>query len=531
MSVIFSLIICLVPNYALTAAPTATVVSPPLIPEAVSSETRLRAILAGEHRSVANKARDNYRHPLETLLWFGLSEEMTVVEVLPSSGWYAEIIAPFLRQRGQYIGANFPEDSPSEFMRDTAKQFRSKLAAAPDLYGKALVTAWAPPGRAQLATPGVADRVLTFRNVHNWMKAGSVDAVFAAMFQVLKPGGILGIVEHRARNDQPQDPLANNGYVREDYVIQLAQRAGFRFLEASEINANSKDTKDYPDGVWTLPPTYALGEKNKSRYTAIGESDRMTLKFVKPDSATPTVSDLVRYCENNFSTRDQRTRMTIVNRNKEGKEKKGIYRRYTKNLSGQDALRQKMVLFAEYPPDSKGIAFMRWEYAAESEKLPDQWLFLPSLGNVRRISARDLAESFLGSILTLEDIGVRHVGQDTPRLVEIKPEGLSEVAWVEFVPTGESQYSKRLVKYVREGSTWESCVTGQIDYYDKKGLLQKRQELSWQKVQDVMVWKKVTVINTQSLQSSTFEIDDIRIDVAVEDELFTERSLRRGDRL
>lgn len=173
---------------------------------------------------------------------------------------------------------------------------------------------------------------------------------------------------------------------------------------------------------------------------------------------------------------------------------------------------------------------MRWEYAAEAEKMPDQWLYLPSLGSVRRISARDLAESFLGSNLTLEDIGARHIGHDATRLVEIKPEGLSEVAWVEFIPTGESQYSKRMVKYIREGSKWEDCVTGQIDYYDKKGILQKRQELSWQKVQDVLVWKKVTVTNTQLLQSSTFEIDDIRLDVAVDDDMFTERTLRRGDR-
>lgn len=249
-----------------------------------------------------------------------------------------------------------------------------------------------------------------------------------------------------------------------------------------------------------------------------------------PLAAAPPAAELVRLCESRFSARDQRTRMTITNRNKEGKEKKGIYRRYTKNFDGNDQLLQKMILFAEYPPDSKGLAFMRWEYAAAIEKTPDQWLYSPSLGNVRRISVRDLGESFLGSTLTLEDIGVRHPGQDALRLIEIKPEGLSEMAWLEFIPKGESQYSKRLVKYRRDGATWESCVPAQIDYFDKKGLLQKRQELTWQNVDGTPVWKRVTVTNTQTSNSSVFEIDEVRFDVSLSDDLFSERALRRGDR-
>lgn len=247
-------------------------------------------------------------------------------------------------------------------------------------------------------------------------------------------------------------------------------------------------------------------------------------------AAAPAVAELVRLCEEQFSARDQRTRMTITNRNKEGKEKKGIYRRYTKNFNGNDQLLQKMILFAEYPPDSKGLAFMRWEYIAAIEKVPDQWLYSPSLGNVRRISIRDLGESFLGSTLTLEDIGVRHAGQDDVRIVEIKPEGLSEIAVLEFIPKGESQYSKRLVKYRRDGATWESCVPAQIDYFDKRGLMQKRQELTWQIVDGTPVWKRVTVTNTQTSNSSIFEIDEVRFDVNLSDDLFSERALRRGDR-
>ena len=142
------------------------------------------------------------------------------------------------------------------------------------------VTAFEPP--QDLVPPGTADAVLTFRNVHNWMADGTADAVFASVFRALKPGGTLGLEEHRGRVDLPQDPLAKSGYVREDVVIGLVEKAGFRLAARSEANSNPKDTKDYPDGVWTLPPSYRLKDKDRARYAAIGESDRMLLKFVKP---------------------------------------------------------------------------------------------------------------------------------------------------------------------------------------------------------------------------------------------------------
>lgn len=251
--------------------------------ESAPADTReaLAKIIAGEHRSADNKARDGYRHPLDTLLFFGLRNDMTVVEIYPGGGWYTEILAPFLRDKGKYYAAGFDASSKVEFMRRAVESFNKKLALNPELYDKVVVTELAPPQHTMIAPAGTADLVLTFRNVHNWMKAGNADLVFQAMHKALKPGGILGVVEHRANPDAPQDPEANNGYVREDYVIALAEKAGFEFVEKSDINANPKDTKDHPKGVWTLPPTFAMGEQDKDKYLAIGESDRMTLKFRK----------------------------------------------------------------------------------------------------------------------------------------------------------------------------------------------------------------------------------------------------------
>jgi len=150
------------------------------------------------------------------------------------------------------------------------------------LYGKVKITVLAPPDKTAIAPAGSADMVLTFRNIHNWMAAGTADQVFAAMFAALKPGGVLGVVEHRGNPAVPQDPKAKSGYVNQDYAIRLAEKAGFKFVEGSEINANPRDTKDHPKGVWTLPPTFALEDEDRAKYLAIGESDRFTLKFVKP---------------------------------------------------------------------------------------------------------------------------------------------------------------------------------------------------------------------------------------------------------
>jgi predicted methyltransferase len=254
----------------------------PSVFAATDVERKLRAVVAADHRGAADRARDEYRHPVETLLWLGIRDDMTVVEVTPGAGWYTDILAPFLRERGQYYAAGFDPDSRVDFFRNAAERFRQKIASNPELYGDVKITVLAPPEQTRIAPPGSADMVLTFRNVHNWMAAGTTDTVFAAMYEALKPGGILGVVEHRGDPAQAQDPKARSGYVTEEYVIARAQAAGFELVDRAEINANPRDTKDHPEGVWTLPPTLRLGDQDRERYLAIGESDRMTLKFVKP---------------------------------------------------------------------------------------------------------------------------------------------------------------------------------------------------------------------------------------------------------
>lgn len=245
-------------------------------------ESRLEAAIAGDHRAEKNRARDVHRHPLETLMFFGIRPEMTVVEVYPGGGWYTEILAPFLRDRGRLYAASWDKDVIAPRLVEALERYHEKLAARPDVYGGVTVTALSRRKTA-IAPPGSADMVLTFRNIHNWMKTGYERVVFEAMFAALKPGGILGVVEHRGDPQVWQDPQALSGYVNEDYAIQLAQDAGFRLVAKSEINANPKDTKDYPEGVWTLPPSLRLKDVDLEKYLAIGESDRMTLKFVKPE--------------------------------------------------------------------------------------------------------------------------------------------------------------------------------------------------------------------------------------------------------
>jgi predicted methyltransferase len=239
--------------------------------------------LAGDHRSAANRARDVYRHPKETLSFFGLRQDMTVLEIWPGGGgWYTEVLAPVLRDHGHYIAAGLDPKSDSKYSQDNIKAFADKLASRPDVYGKATVTALQYPGAMQPVPDGSVDMVLTFRNLHNWMSRDAAEPMLAAMFRALKPGGLLGMVEHHASDKAPQDPHAKSGYVREDYAIALAKAAGFQLIGKSSINANPKDTKDYPQGVWTLPPTYREGDVNRERYVAIGESDRFTLRFQKP---------------------------------------------------------------------------------------------------------------------------------------------------------------------------------------------------------------------------------------------------------
>jgi predicted methyltransferase len=254
-----------------------------LVRAATESETLLDTMLVADHRSDKNKARDLYRHPKETLLFFGFRADQTVVEMTPGAGWYTEILAPVLRGRGIYYAAvNRVGDKTPEALRDVDRLYRSKLADDPNRYDQVRLSVSTPPDSFSFAPARSADLVLTFRNVHNWARAGTVDAIFKAFFETLKPGGTLGVVEHRAREGTSAEQMIKTGYMTEAFVIEAATKAGFVLVAKSEINANPRDTKDYPDGVWTLPPTLKLGDQDRERYLAIGESDRMTLKFTKP---------------------------------------------------------------------------------------------------------------------------------------------------------------------------------------------------------------------------------------------------------
>ena len=241
----------------------------------------LRITAESSHRSQERRARDVSRHPVATLTFFGIRDDMTVVEISPGGGWYTEILAPFLRDSGKLYAANYDPESDEKYYRTNAKRYLKKLESEPAIYDQVIPTVFDPPAKLDAAQPGSADMVLTFRNLHNWMEEGSEAEALSAMHKVLKSGGVLGIVQHRQSNTVKQDPRAESGYVREDYVIALAEAAGFTLAASSEINANPKDTGDHPEGVWTLPPGFELGDVDRDKYQAIGESDRMTLKFVK----------------------------------------------------------------------------------------------------------------------------------------------------------------------------------------------------------------------------------------------------------
>lgn len=244
---------------------------------ALSSTPNLQTILTSSHRSEQNRLRDKYRHPAQTLQFFGLRPNLAVVELWPGTGWYTEILAPFLAQQGQLIVTNF---APNQ--NKLAFAFQQKLAADPSVFGKVKVVEINPPTELTLAPDNSVDMVLTFRNIHNWVKAGYADQVYAAAYKALKPDGILGVEEHRAKPGTSLQESIKTGYMSEDEVIAAVEKAGFKLVGKSEINANPKDTKDYPGGVWALPPTLIQGQTDRQRLLAIGESDRMTLKFVKP---------------------------------------------------------------------------------------------------------------------------------------------------------------------------------------------------------------------------------------------------------
>ena len=244
--------------------------------------------VAGDWRLPADKLRDPARHPVESLTWWGLKPGMTVVEFWPGTGWYTDILAPFLNDSGgKLYAANLEPTDP--VATQIVDAYKARLEAKPRLYGQVEVTAFGPTS-GPVAPAGSADLVLFLRNLHNWMAAGIADKAFKAAFAALKPGGVLGIEEHRAEAGQVQDVLAADGYVQQAYAIQLAKEAGFVLAGASEINANPRDTRDHPFGVWTLPPTRLSAPRGQparpgfdhSKYDAIGESDRMTLKLVKP---------------------------------------------------------------------------------------------------------------------------------------------------------------------------------------------------------------------------------------------------------
>ena len=268
-----ALVACGAPEQASTPAP-----AEPPAPAARSLED----IANGDHRSAENRARNVYRNPGETLEFFGIEPNMTVVEIWPSGGWYTEVIAPYLNDQGQYVAAHWDPEDEREFVQRGVQAFKEKLAERPDLYSGVKMSVLMPPEQWEIAPEGSVDMVVTFRNIHNWMPRGYTEDMFAEFYKALKPGGVLGVVEHRGNPDVEQDPKAASGYVNEAYAITLAEAAGFVLEAKSEVNANPSDTKDYDTGVWTLPPTLRKKEQDKDKYLAIGESDRFTLRFRKP---------------------------------------------------------------------------------------------------------------------------------------------------------------------------------------------------------------------------------------------------------
>ena len=247
--------------------------------------------VAGDWRSAEDRARDRWRHPVESLKFWGLRPGITVVEFWPGLGWYSDILAPYLaRNDGMLVEVQFaPGVSDGTAGAKVMETLRRRFVARPGLYGQPAASAFGP-GTGPPAPAGSADLVLFLRNLHDWMAAGIADKAFHDAYAALKPGGVLGVEEHRAPPGEAQDPLATDGYVQEDYVKQLAMEAGFRFDGSSEVNANPKDDHHHPFGVWTLPPTRQsapAGQPDDPKfdhapYDAVGESDRMTLRFVKP---------------------------------------------------------------------------------------------------------------------------------------------------------------------------------------------------------------------------------------------------------
>ncbi len=245
------------------------------------TSAELDSVIQGTHREAKNVARDVYRHPKETLMFFDLQTDMKVLEILPGRGWYTEILAPLMKDSGELTVASFGDTHPTKYLRNIHNDFMKKINADTDTYGKVEVVVFNKTGYLAEIPDNSIDMVVTFRNTHNWIRYGGIEEIYAALNRVLKPGGILGVVQHRADRGSDVKTAAENGYVPESYLINLVEDAGFELVKKSDININLADSKDYPEGVWSLPPTYREKDKDKAKYTAIGESDRMTLKFIK----------------------------------------------------------------------------------------------------------------------------------------------------------------------------------------------------------------------------------------------------------
>lgn len=258
-----------------------TAVAPPALEP--GQQAQIRKAVGSPVRSISNVMRDAARNPEATLSFFAIEPQHTVIEVWPGGGWYTEILAPLLHDEGKLIAAHFSPDSRSGYQRQSLEKFKAKLADEPEVYDRVELSVLDYDPDRQLAAPASADRVLVFRNVHNWLADGREQAaqVFAKMYSALKPGGMLGLVEHRARIGTDLEAMVKSGYVTEELVIELAEEAGFTLLSRSPVNQNAQDTTQHPEGVWTLPPTLRLGDQDRAQYLAIGESDRMTLLFVK----------------------------------------------------------------------------------------------------------------------------------------------------------------------------------------------------------------------------------------------------------
>ena len=264
---------------------TAAFVSSVAIADSVTFAEQVAMGMQGQHRSEANSARDQYRHPAETLEFFGIEDGMTVMEIWPGGGWYTEILAPAMRDHGKLILATWDPkvEGQSSYRYELPKRMEKTFTEHPEVYDQVTFQYFSPPESPSLGEAESLDVIVTFRNTHGWVTAGQAQEIFKEFARVLKPGGILGVVQHRA--EPGSDPLtsAQDGYVSEAAVTEFAHSAGLELVASSEVNANSSDSKDHVEGVWTLPPSFQLGDVDKDKYAAIGESDRMTLRFRKVD--------------------------------------------------------------------------------------------------------------------------------------------------------------------------------------------------------------------------------------------------------